>query len=45
MNTCVICLFNEFNVSMLTAINLNVIKLIVKALLSKAEEDFINSLY
>ncbi len=45
MSTCAIYLFNEFNVTTLTAINLNVIKLIAEALLFKIEEDFINLLY
>ncbi len=45
MSTCAICLFSEFNASMLTAINLNIIRLIAKALLSKTEEDFVNLLY
>ncbi len=44
MNTCAICLFSEFNVSMLTAVNLNVVKLIAEALLSKIEEDSVSLL-
>ncbi len=45
MSTYAICLFSESNVSMLTAINLNVIKLIAEALSSKTEEDSVNFLY
>ncbi len=45
MSTCAICLSSKSNVSMLTAVDLNVIKLIVEALLSKIEEDFINLLH
>ncbi len=45
MNTCVICLFSEFNALMLTAINLNVIRLITEALSSKIEEDSVSLLY
>ncbi len=44
MNTCAICLFSEFNVSMLTAVDLNVVKLIAEALLSKIEEDSVSLL-
>ncbi len=44
MNTCVIYLFNEFNVSILIAINLNIVKLIAEALLSKAEKDSVSFL-
>ncbi len=44
MNTCAICLFNEFNASMLTAINLNVVRLMTEALLSKIEEDSVSLL-
>ncbi len=45
MSTCAICLSSESNASMLTAVNLNVIKLIVKALLSKTEKDSVSFLY
>jgi len=45
MSTCAICLFSESNASMLTAVNLNVVKLITKALLSKTEEDSVSLLY
>jgi len=45
MSTCAICLSSEFNASMLTAINLNVIRLIIEALLSKKEEDSVNLLH
>ena len=38
MSTCTICLSSEFNVSMLTAVNLNVVKLMTEALLSKTEK-------
>jgi len=44
MSTCAICLSSESNMLMLTAVNLNVIKLIIKALLFKAEEDSVNFL-
>ncbi len=45
MSTCAICLSNEFNASMLTAINLNVVKLIAETLLFKTEKDSVNFLY
>ncbi len=45
MNICVIYLFNEFNMSMLTAINLNVVKLMIKTLLFKIKEDSVNLLH
>ncbi len=45
MSTCVIYLFSEFNVSMLTAIDLNVIKLMTEALSSKVEEDSVSFLH
>ncbi len=45
MSTCAICLSSKSNVSMLTVVNLNVIKLITKTLLSKTEEDSVNLLY
>jgi len=32
MSTCVICLFSEFNASMLTAVNLSIIRLMTEAL-------------
>jgi len=44
MSTCAICLSSEFNVSMLTAVNLNVVRLITEALLFKTEEDSVNLL-
>ncbi len=44
MSTCAICLFSEFNVSMLTTINLSIIKLIAEALSSKAEENSVSFL-
>ncbi len=44
MNTYAICLFNKSNVSMLTAVNLSMIKWIVEALLSKTEEDSVSLL-
>ena len=45
MSTHVICLFSEFNVSMLTAINLNVVKLMTETLLSKIEKDSLSLLH
>ncbi len=45
MSTCAIYLFNEFDVSMLTAVNLSIIKWITEALLSKIKEDSINLLH
>ncbi len=44
MSIYAICLFNEFNVSMLTAVNLNVIRLMTETLLSKIEEDSVSLL-
>ncbi len=44
MSTCAICLSSESNTSMLTAINLNVIKLMTEALSFKIEEDSVNLL-
>ncbi len=44
MSTCAICLFSEFNVLMLTTVNLNVVKLMTEALLFKTEKDFVNFL-
>ncbi len=44
MSICAIYLFSEFNVSMLTVINLNVIRLMTEALLSKIEEDSVSLL-
>jgi len=44
MSTCAICLFNEFNVSMLIAVNLNVIRLMTETLSSKIEEDSVSLL-
>ncbi len=45
MSTCAICLFSKFNVSMLTAVNLNIIRLMTEALSSKTEKDSVNLLY
>ena len=45
MSICAICLFSEFNVSMLIAINLNIVKLMTEALLSKTEEDSVSLLH
>ena len=45
MSTCAICLSSESNVSMLTAVNLSMIKLIAEALSSKTEEDSVSLLY
>ncbi len=44
MNICAICLFSEFNASTLTAINLNVVRLMTETLSSKIEEDFVSLL-
>ncbi len=44
MSTCIICLFSEFNVLMLTTVNLSVVKLMTETLLFKTEKDFINFL-
>ncbi len=44
MSTCAIYLFSKFNTSMLTAINLSMIKLIVEALSFKIEEDSVSLL-
>jgi len=45
MSTCAIYLSSESNASMLTAVNLSIVKLMIEALLSKTEEDSINLLY
>ncbi len=45
MSTYAICLFSESNVSMLTAVNLSMIRLMTEALSSKIEEDSVNLLY
>ncbi len=45
MSTYVIYLFSESNVSMLTAVNLSVIRLMTETLLSKTEEDSVSLLY
>jgi len=45
ISTCAICLFNEFNVSMLTAVNLSVVKLMTETLSSKVEEDSVSFLH
>ncbi len=45
MSTCAICLFSEFNASMLTAVNLNIIRLMTEALSSKTEEDSVSFLH
>ncbi len=44
MSTCAICLSSKFNVLMLTAVNLNVVKWIAEALSSKTEEDSVSFL-
>jgi len=44
MNTYAIYLFNESNVSMLTAVNLSVVRWMTEALLFKTEEDSVNLL-
>ncbi len=44
MSICAICLFSKFNVSMLTAINLSVVRLIAEALSFKTEEDSVSLL-
>ncbi len=44
MSTYAICLFSESNVSMLTAVNLSMIKLMTEALSFKTEEDSVNFL-
>jgi len=45
MSTCTIYLSSESNASMLTAINLSVVRLIVEALSFKTEKDSVNFLY
>ncbi len=45
MSTCTICLFSEFNVLILTTVNLNVIRLMTEALSSKIKENSVNLLY
>ncbi len=45
MSTYTIYLSSESNVSMLTAINLSIVKLMTEALSSKMKEDSINFLY
>ncbi len=45
MSTCAIYLSSESNVLMLTAVNLNVVKLMIKALSSKTEEDSVSFLH
>ncbi len=44
MSTCATCLSSKFNVLMLITVNLNMIKLIAEALLSKIEEDSVSLL-
>ncbi len=44
MSTCAIYLSSESNTSTLTAVNLNVVRLIAEALSFKTEEDFVNLL-
>ncbi len=44
MSTCAICLFSKSNVSMLTAVNLSVVRLMTEALSSKIEEDSVSLL-
>ena len=45
MSTCAIYLFSKFNVSMLTAINLNIVKLMTETLSSKIKENSVSLLY
>ncbi len=45
MSTCAICLSSESNASMLTAVNLYVVRLMTEALLSKIEEDSVSFLH
>ncbi len=45
MSTCAICLSSEFNVSMLTAVNLSIVRWMTEALSSKIEEDSVSLLY
>ncbi len=45
MSTYAICLFSKSNVSMLTAANLSMIKLMTETLSSKTEENSVNLLY
>ena len=44
MSTCAICLFNKFNESMLTAINLSIVRLMTETLSSKIKEDSVSLL-
>ena len=45
MSTYAICLSSKSNALMLTAINLNIVRLMTEALLSKTEEDFVSFLH
>ncbi len=45
MSICAIYLFSKSNVSMLTAVNLSVVRLMIKALSFKTEEDSVSLLY
>ncbi len=45
MSTCAICLSSKSNVSMLTTVNLSIVKLMTETLLSKAEKDSVNLLH
>ncbi len=45
MSTCAIYLSSESNTSTLTAVNLNIVRLITEALSSKIEEDSVSLLY
>ncbi len=45
MNTCAIYLSSKFNVSMLTTVNLNIIRLIAEALSFKIEKNSVNLLH
>jgi len=44
MSTYAICLSSKYNALMLTAINLNIVRLMTETLSSKIEEDSINFL-
>ncbi len=45
MSTCAICLFSKFNASMLTAVNLNVVRWMTEALLFKIKENSVSLLH
>ena len=44
MSTCAIYLFSKFNTSMLTAVDLNVVRLMTETLSSKIKEDSVSLL-